>query len=260
MGRRGARLPAWLAALAAALTTGAAPARAAEPLSGWAAVVVAGDDQAAHDDTPTEAFDNARRDVAAAFARRGFAGANIAQFSLHPDRYPADHAEKTAVGPILLRLRTLAAGAPAGCLIYVTSHGSPDGVVVDDQILPPPVMASLARHACGGRPTAVILSACFSGVFLPALAAPNRLVFTAARRDRSSFGCSENDRYPFFDGCVIEDLPAARDFIDLAGRVKRCVAAREDSEGMRPRSHPQLYVGRGFRAAEPPFARLAAAP
>ena len=80
-------------------------------------------------------------------------------------------------------------------------------------------------------------------------------MFTAARRDRSSFGCSENDRYPFFDGCVIEVLPQARDFINLAADVKRCVAAREDSEGMRPRSQPQLFVGPAFRAAGPNLRR-----
>jgi hypothetical protein len=230
---------------------------AAAPLAGWAVVVAAGDDQGAHDGRPTRAFDNARRDVAAALERRGFADANVAQFSLHPDLYPADHAARSAIASIATRLRALASSARAGCLIYFTSHGSPDGVVVDNRIVPPATMARMIGGACGSRPTAVILSACFSGVFLPTLAAPNRLIFTAARRDRSSFGCGESDRYPFFDGCVIERLPQARDFIDLADQVKRCVAAREDSEGMRPRSLPQLFVGAAFQQAEPLFARPA---
>src|SRR5579859_5366622 len=81
---------------------------AATPFAGWAAVVVAGDDQGAHDGTPTRAFDNARRDVAAALARRGFSGANIAQFSLHPELYPADHAARTDLAPVAMRLRELA--------------------------------------------------------------------------------------------------------------------------------------------------------
>jgi hypothetical protein len=233
---------------------GASPASGRPaPLSSWAVVVVAGDDESAHSDTPTEAFDNARRDVTAALVARGFSAGNIAQFTLHPDRYPAAHAARSDLGAIARRLRALAETAPGGCLIYLTSHGSPDGVVVDDRIEPPPVVAAAARQACGERPTAVIISACFSGVFIPALAAPNRLVFTAARRDRSSFGCGESDRYPVFDGCVIEDLPRARDFIDLADRVKLCVADREDAEGMRPRSRPQLFVGPAFRAALAPF-------
>jgi hypothetical protein len=225
--------------------------------SRWAAVVVAGDDQAAHENTPTAAFDNARRDVAAALAARGFSTANIAQFSLHPERYRADHPGRSDLGPIADGLAALAGRAPEGCLVYMTSHGTPDGVLLDNRILPPWVLARLVARACGSRPTAVIVSACFSGVFVPALAAPNRLIMTAARRDRSSFGCSENDRYPFFDGCVIADLPRASDFIDLAGRVRRCVADREDAEGMRPRSHPQLFVGARFRAGGFAFAPAA---
>jgi hypothetical protein len=248
----GRRLAALFAAgLAAA--AGAPPVAAAAPISDWAGVVVAGDDASAHSDTPTEAFDNARRDVTAALIGRGFSARNLAQFSLHPDRYPADHAAHSEIAPIARRLRALADTAPGGCLVYITSHGSPDGVVVDDRIVPPAIVNAVARYGCGARPTAVVISACFSGVFIPALAATNRLVFTAARRDRSSFGCGESDRYPFFDGCVIEDLPAARDFIDLADRVKACVADREDAEGMRPRSQPQLFVGRAFRAAVVPF-------
>jgi hypothetical protein len=230
-----------------------APAHAAPPFANWAVVVVAGDDQGAHDGRPTRAFDNARRDVVAALERRGFSAGELAQFSLHPDFYPADHAARSDLVPIGARLRALASQAPGGCLVYFTSHGSPDGIVVNNRIVPPLIMQRMIDGACGSKPTAVILSACFSGVFLPALAGPNRFVFTAARSDRSSFGCGESDRYPFFDGCVIQDLPLARDFVGLAGLVKGCVAAREDEEGMRPRSQPQVFVGDAFRAAEPAF-------
>ena len=51
-------------ALAAALAFASTPALAASPFSDWAAVVIAGDWHA-HSGGPTEAFDNARRDVAA---------------------------------------------------------------------------------------------------------------------------------------------------------------------------------------------------
>ena len=61
----------------------------------------------------------------------------------------------------------------------------------------------------------MIISACFSGVFVPALAGPNRMVLTAARPDRSSFGCGEADKYPYFDQCVLESMPHAADFAAL---------------------------------------------
>ena len=236
------------------------PTLAAPPPSGlaaWAAVVVAGDDHASHTEALTETFDNARRDVATGFVRRGFTRDRVAQFSLRPQRYPDTRPSQARLSAILERLRTSAA-ASTGCLVYFTSHGSPDGVVLGDSLVSPKRLAAMVGSACGTRPTAVIVSACFSGVFLPALRAPSRLVLTAARADRSSFGCGESDHYPFFDGCVVEDLPSARDFIDLAARVRRCVAAREDSQGMRPRSEPQVFVGGAFSAASPPFSVSAA--
>ncbi len=244
------RVWAALLLLMAPLEAGAAPTT----LGRWAVVVVAGDDQSAHEGYPTQAFDNARRDIATALVALGVSPANMAQFSLHPDRDPAGQSLLTAPRPIFARLTRMAKTAPDGCLVYVTSHGSPDGVVVGDDETTPAQFASAVDFACGARPTAVIISACFSGVFVPALRGPARFVLTAARPDRSSFGCGESDRYPFFDGCVIEDLPHAVDFTDLARRVRLCVAAREDTEGMRPRSQPQVFIGSRFSAAMPRFA------
>ena len=51
------------------------------PFDDWAAVVVAGDDHASHAGDLTETFDNARRDIVAAFERKGFAAARVKQFS-----------------------------------------------------------------------------------------------------------------------------------------------------------------------------------
>jgi hypothetical protein len=242
-----------VAAVATLAWLGLSEAAAAHGFADWAGVVVAGDDRSAHADIPTTAFENARQDVTAAFVARGFSRAHLAALSMHPERYPLDPADKTSVESLWNDLAERAKARAAGCLVYITSHGSPDGVLVADHLVPPGLLAALIGRTCGARPTAVILSACFSGVFLPALEGPDRLVFTAARRDRSSFGCGEKDRYPYFDGCVIQDLPAATDFPDLADRVKRCVAQKEDAEGMRPRSQPQLFVGPAFRASVPGF-------
>lgn len=221
--------------------------------AGWAWVVASGDNEAAHEDTPTEAFDNARRDVVAAFEARGFDSGSLAQFSVEPAKHGGAPLMESEPRAIFRTLGELAARSRAGCLLYITSHGSPDGVVVGEYIAPPALMAKAVNRACGSRPTAVIISACFSGVFIPALSGPNRFVLTAARRDRSSFGCGESDRYPFFDGCVIETLPLSTDFIDLAARTRACVAKREDEEDMRPRSQPQLSVGPAFRRLAPAF-------
>lgn len=237
------------AACATVILLAAAPAFASAPgFSRWAAVIVSGDNLAAHVDAPTEAFDNARRDVGIALERRGFSAANVAEFSVEPAKHPDTHPGPSRLTAITAGLKRLAAQAPAGCLFYLTSHGSGDGAVLGDSLLPPRTLARALSQACGQRPTIAVISACFSGVFLPAVSGPNRLVLTAARRDRSSFGCGESDRYPFFDGCVLESLPASKDFVDLAGRTRECVARRERAEHMSPPSEPQTRAGALFHS------------
>ena len=44
------------------------------------------------------------------------------------------------------------------------------------------------------RYRAVVISACYSGVFIPRLANPNSLVVTAADANHSSFGCEDRAR------------------------------------------------------------------
>jgi hypothetical protein len=227
----------------------ASPATAS-PFSDWSAVVVAGDWHA-HSGGPSEAFDNARRDVTQAFEQAGFEAANLRQFSVRPERYKDVALTKSEPQAIYDALADLTVKAAGGCLVYFSSHGAPQGVVVDQQFLPPGVLARMLDTTCGKRPTVVIISACFSGVFVPALADKNREIITAARPDRSSFGCSESDKYPYFDACMLQVLPHAHDFVALGPAVQDCVARREIETGMSPASEPQFFVGPQLRPILP---------
>ena len=241
---------AWVGLLVGLALAWAAPACAGSPFGNWAAVVVAGDWHA-HSGGPSEAFDNARRDVARELVRIGFDPARMRQFSVRPERYPDTHPLKTDPRAIYDALTDLTAKGPDGCLVYFSSHGAPTGVVVDQSILPPGVLGDILDRTCGPRPTVVIISACFSGVFVPELASPNRMVLTAARPDRTSFGCGEADKYPYFDDCFLQTAPQAHDFPSLAKGVQACVAAREVKEGMKPPSEPQLFIGAQLRPMLP---------
>lgn len=243
-----------LAALLSVLTglwlLATAPAAvAASPYQDWAAVVVAGDWHA-HSGGPSEAFDNARRDVSKALVAAGFDPANIRQFSVRPERYK-DHPEKSDLTTIYTDLTDLASRTQAGCLFYLSSHGAPSGAVVDDHILAPGVLDAILDRTCGARPTVVVISACFSGVYVPTLARPNRMVLTAARPDRSSFGCGEADKYPYFDTCFLSTIPSSHDFPSLGRAVQACVARKEVETGMKPPSEPQLFVGGEVRPLLP---------
>ena len=251
MSRRRADLRIRICALALSLTfglVGASPAQAS-PFEAWAAVVVAGDAKGSLGG-PTEAFDNARRDLAKAFAGLGVAPDKIVQFSVRPEAEKAPRPEKATPRAIYSTLGALGASA-AGCLVYVTSHGLPEGVVVDDQILPPQILGLMLDRSCGAKPTVVVISACYSGVFVPALAKPNRMILTAARPDRTSFGCGEADTYPYFDACFLSALGEVGDFIALGRQVGICVRDREAAAGLTPPSEPQVWIGPQLRPVLP---------
>ena len=229
-----------LVIFATLLLVAAQPVRAASPFADWAAVIVAGDDHA-HSGAHSEVFDNARRDLATAFAKAGFTPTNISQFSVETGR----PASVLGADPqsIIGQLGRAAGSAKDGCLIYFTSHGSPDGLVLGDRMLTPAGMAAIVDDACGERRAVIVVAACFSGVFVPPLAGRNRMVLTAARPDRASFGCGEEDRYTFFDTCMLQQLPLARSFAVLGPAVQTCVAKREQNLGAAPPSEPQLWIG-----------------
>jgi hypothetical protein len=218
-----------------------APTPTPSRFDGWTAAIIQADwrDGRGH---PIQAFDNARRDLVQGFQRAGFSRADMVDFSLETDSPDA----------VLAGVRAKAASATRGCLIYFTSHGAPDGMVFGDAArMTPDIMANLVRNSCGERPTVVIVSACYSGIFLNALQGPNRMVLTAARRDRTSFGCGADERYPWFDGCILESLPTAADFLALAAEARACVSRKEAEAGIERPSEPQLFVGANMQMRLP---------
>lgn len=219
----------------------AAPAHAG-PFDSWAALVVAGDSRA-HSGDPSPVFDNARRDLVKALKQMGFAEKNIQHYSATPDLDPETKPLRAGAEEIYAGFRKLTQQATAGCFIYFTSHGAPLGIVIGDSLIAIRSVADIIDNSCHDRPAIIVISACYSGMFIPVLHADNRMIFTAARPDRTSFGCGEANTYTFFDQCVLESLPMSNDFSALAEKTKSCVVAREMVEGATPPSEPQLYVG-----------------
>jgi hypothetical protein len=204
----------------------------------WSSAIVAADwrDSA---DRPIQAFDNARRDLVKGFLAAGFPRANMVDYSLRPDA-----PQPVSASTVLEGINAAAARGTSGCLLYFTSHGVPTAMVFGEAPrMTPDMMANLVRSACGTRPTVVIVSACYSGIFVNALSAPNRMVLTAASRERTSFGCGADETYPWFDGCILETLPTATDFLALAAGTRACVSRMETERGIRLPSEPQLFVG-----------------
>ena len=206
----------------------------------WAVEIVSGDNRA-HSGAPSEVFDNARQDLMKAFIKMGFRKQNAEQFSANfdPDARPSDIISAAEM------LKEAARRAPAGCLVYFTSHGTPEGIIVGPHLATPDMIAKLVTNACGHRPAVVVMSACYSGQFVEPLRDANRIIMTAARPDRTSFGCGEADHYTFFDDCFLRAIPLASDFAGLGQAVQDCVAVREEQMKASPPSEPQVSVGPG---------------
>ena len=95
------------------------------------------------------------------------------------------------------------------------------------------------------RNKVVVISACYSGGFIPPLKDEKTLVMTAARADRVSFGCSEENDFTYFGRALFAEALGETDNLERAFELaKERVAEREQSDGFEP-SEPQIWAPRG---------------
>ena len=148
-------------------------------------------------------------------------------------------------------LTTLNPRENEGCLIYLTGHGAPDGLAMSADTPTYFIRASRMEsmlNSCAGKTTVVVISACFSGLYMrPGITRQERIVITASAEDLPSFGCSNNNRYTFFDQCFMNAWPGQTQWGILADEVRRCVRETERT-GNYPSSKPQFFFGPGLEA------------
>jgi len=147
-------------------------------------------------------------------------------------------------------LTTLDPQENEGCLVYLTGHGAPEGLALSADVptyfVRPSRMESML-NSCGGRTTVLVVSACFSGIFnRRGITRDERIVMTASAADLTSFGCSNNNRYTFFDQCFLDAWPRNNNWGMLADEVRNCVRETE-RDGDFPASKPQSFFGAGLR-------------
>lgn len=131
--------------------------------------------------------------------------------------------------------------------IYLTSHGSRSHELNLDQPrlqladLPAEDLASLLAPLAD-RHKVVVISACYSGGFIPALKDDKTLLMTAARADRVSFGCSEEADFTYFGRALFAEALQQTDDLQQAFELARtAVAEREQADGFEP-SEPQIWA------------------
>jgi hypothetical protein len=152
------------------------------------------------------------------------------QFSVDYD----DNTQHTSVPEIAAAMQGVAAHARTGCLIYFTSHGTPDGIVIGDTILGPAQMHDMVNSACGTRPSVIVMSSCYSGQFVAALQGDSRVVMTAARPDRTSFGCGELGRRFSRSGRIGAAMRGGARAADEGDAAVRAAARRRAQGDLQP--------------------------
>ncbi|MDQ6646840.1 MAG: C13 family peptidase [Pseudomonadota bacterium] len=136
-------------------------------------------------------------------------------------------------------------------LLYLTTHGSHGHtLLVDmdplplDQIGAPDLADILAAHHFKWK--VVVVNACYSGGFVPSLRGPGTLVLTAARSDRSSFGCGNDSDITYFGHAwLVDALNRTDSFVDAFHQASSEIARWEKHDRLTP-SEPQIDIGSGI--------------
>lgn len=153
-------------------------------------------------------------------------------------------------------IKDLAARARDGqdlVVVMLTSHGGPDLLAYKepggpDQLIPASVLKQHLAPLTNDKHI-VVLQACYSGSLIDDLAHPNRIILTAAAKDRTSFGCKPTGSNTWFIDALSKSIAQGGTWEEIAARTKGLIRAREKSIGMPAAlySNPQTYVGRNMQ-------------
>ena len=98
----------------------------------------------------------------------------------------------------------------------------------------------------------IVVSACYSGGFIDPLKDEYTLILTASAADRTSFGCGTDSNATYFADAFFQQALRFEDsFVKAFQDARERIAAREQKEGFKPPSDPQIFVGNEMAAKLP---------
>lgn len=134
--------------------------------------------------------------------------------------------------------------------LYMTSHGSSDhtfSIQLNGVKLPDIGTEQLSNILSSSeiKWKVIVISACYSGGFVPALENEHTLIMTAAREDRKSFGCSDDSDMTYFARAFFKEaLPQENSFVSAFEHAKNLVAQWEETDFPdSKKSEPQISIG-----------------
>lgn len=134
--------------------------------------------------------------------------------------------------------------------LYMTSHGLPnqfemENAPIDLNDVDPKWLKETLDKA-GIRWRVIVISACYSGSFVPALQDDNTLIITASAADRASFGCSSEADYTYFGRAFFDQAMREQTSVSAAfEQAKATVAQWESAQGFEA-SEPQWSIGKNM--------------
>ena len=141
-------------------------------------------------------------------------------------------------------------------VLVMTSHGEQTGFALQlpggaRELTPQQVAAALDGEGIKNR--VVIVSACFSGIFVPPLANDTTIVITAADAKHTSFGCAPGRDWTYFgDAFFHQSLHPGADFENAFDHARVLIHGWEMMDRTTP-SNPQGSFGRALVAKLAPF-------
>ena len=134
--------------------------------------------------------------------------------------------------------------------LYMTSHGLPNQFEMENAPIDlndvDPKWLKESLDKAGIRWRVIVISACYSGSFVPALQDDNTLIITASAADRASFGCSNEADYTYFGRAFFDQAMREQTSVSAAfEQAKATVAQWESAQGFEA-SEPQRSIGKNM--------------
>lgn len=187
--------------------------------------------------------------------RFGTFGRSIALVNNPETRTTLPIASRTSIQMALNRIAQQMNKETDVLFLYMTSHGEQNHFELENapidlkQIDPKWLREALDK--AGIRWRVIVISACYSGSFVPALQSDNTLVITASAADRSSFGCNNELDYTYFGRAFFDQAMREKSTLhDAFNEAQATVSKWETAQGFEP-SEPQWSLGKNMELMLP---------
>jgi len=156
-------------------------------------------------------------------------------------------ATKTSIARTLARIGQQMNPDSDVLFLFMTSHGNKglfelanDPIGMDSL---DPVWLRQALDTAKIRWRVLVISSCYSGSFIPALASPDTVIITASAEDRASFGCSTEADYTYFGRAFFAEAMRTQNSLRSAFDVATDSIRKREKEDGFPPSNPQMRIG-----------------